>query len=401
MEYIIFMTRNEELLYNANSLYDGFKKSMKGSAWKEQPQRFEMNLLSEISKLQKELKAKTYKTSPTSDFIVNERGKTRKITGIQMRDRVVRHSLCDEVLLPQLKKHLIYDNGASLKKKGIKFTRNRLDKHLHKYFREHGSNDGYILLMDFSKFYDNIDHKKALVEIAKNIKDDYVMWLLSLIFDDFKVDVSYMSAEEYKNCINKKFDSLEYYHNNYPKCGDKYMRKSIDIGDQVSQVVGIYYPTRIDTYVKYVKGFKYYGRYMDDSYVICESKEKLKQLLSEIEKLSREMGLFINTKKTHIAKLSDTFKFLQIKYFVTDTGKVVKRINPKRVTAMRRKLKKLQLKVHEGVLTYGYVFHVYWSWMNNYAPLMSKIQRKHMIELYNKLFVFDDFGNEPGGKHEN
>ena len=196
MEYIIFMTRNEKLLYNANSLYDGFKKSMKGSAWKEQPQRFEMNLLSEISKLQKELKAKTYKTSPTSDFIVNERGKTRKITGIQMRDRVVRHSLCDEVLLPQLKKHLIYDNGASLKKKGIKFTRNRLDKHLHKYFREHGSNDGYILLMDFSKFYDNIDHKKALVEIAKNIKDDYVMWLLSLIFDDFKVDVSYMSAEE-------------------------------------------------------------------------------------------------------------------------------------------------------------------------------------------------------------
>lgn len=385
------MISNEELIYNANSLYDGFKKSMENSDWKEQPQRFEMNLLSEISKLQKELKTRTYKTSPSSDFIINERGKTRKITGLQIRDRIVRHTLCDNVLLPQLRKYLIYDNGASLTGKGISFTRDRLDKHLHDYYHEHGSNKGYILLMDYSKFYDNIDHEKVLAEITKKIKDEYVLWLLSLIFEDFKVDVSYMSDKEYKNCLNEKFNSIEYLQNNYPKKGEKYMRKSINIGDQVSQVIGIYYPTRIDTYIKYVKGFKYYGRYMDDSYVICESKEKLQQLLSEIEKLSREMGLFINIKKTHIVKLSDTFKFLQIKYFVTDTGKVVKRVNPKRVTAMRRKLKKLQLKVHDGMLTYDYVFQVYWSWMNNYAPLMSKIQRKHMIELYDRLFVFDNF----------
>lgn len=41
------------------------------------------------------------------------------------------------------------------------------------------------------------------------------------------------------------------------------MRKSVGIGSQISQISGVYYPTRIDNYCKIVKGMKYYGRYMD------------------------------------------------------------------------------------------------------------------------------------------
>ena len=46
------------------------------------------------------------------------------------------------------------------------------------------------------------------------------------------------------------------------------MSKSIDIGDQLSQVIGICYPHSIDNYIKYVRGQKFYGRYMDDWYIM-------------------------------------------------------------------------------------------------------------------------------------
>ncbi len=57
------------------------------------------------------------------------------------------------------------------------------------------------------------------------------------------------------------FNKLEY--RNIPKkklTGKKWIEKSVNIGDQLSQVIGIYYPYRIDNYVKYVRSQKFYGR---------------------------------------------------------------------------------------------------------------------------------------------
>ena len=69
-----------------NVLYDAFLASMKGSAWKEEPQKFEINFLSEIVKLKQELETREYKTMPGSEFTLNERGKIRHIHGGRMRD---------------------------------------------------------------------------------------------------------------------------------------------------------------------------------------------------------------------------------------------------------------------------------------------------------------------------
>ena len=92
---------------DANSLYDAFYKSMRGSAWKQSVQRFEVNLPYEIAKLQKELKERTFQFSNESTFILHERGKVRVVHGETIRDRVVSHALCDEVLTPYIKKYLI------------------------------------------------------------------------------------------------------------------------------------------------------------------------------------------------------------------------------------------------------------------------------------------------------
>lgn len=377
----------EEIVCDANNLYRAYKTSIKSSKWKESTQKFMMNFLRYIFEIQDDIINRTLKNGPTQEFTLYERGRVRPITSIQIRDRIVRHTLCDEILLPEVRKHIIYDNCASIKGRGISQQRKRFEIHLHKYYELYG-NDGWIIFGDFSKFYDNIIHEIAKKELLKLFNDDeFIDWLLTLIFDGFKIDVSYMSDEEFDQCYETLFNKLDY--RDIPKeklTGEKWMYKSVNIGDQLSQVIGIFYPNRIDTYVKYVRGQKFYGRYMDDWYIMNPSKSELEDLLRCITEIAKEYGIHINQKKTRIVKISSTYKFLQVRYTLTKDGKVIKRINPKRVVTMRRKLKKLAIKVKEGEVPYENVENMFRSWMGSHYKLLSRTQRKNLIKLYEELF---------------
>lgn len=376
------------MLCNANLYLDAFNKCKKGSIWKESVQRYEMNLLKNIDQQITAVQNSTYEQKPFNEFTLNERGKTRKIKAIHIEDRVVLRNLCDNILAPGIKKYLIYDNGASIKGKGIHFTRQRFETHLHKYYRKHGSNEGYILLMDFTKFFDNIQHSKLINEYGKRLHDKDLIEFLAQIINAFHIDVSYMDDNEYKYCLNSVYNALEYAKiNKSLLTGKKYMDKSVGIGSQISQISGLLYPTRIDNYCKIVKGLKYYGRYMDDTYVIHESKEYLKQLLKEITEICNEYGIFINQKKTQIVKLTKTFTFLKVRYNLTETGKVIRRINKDSVTRERRKLKKFRKMLDENRITYKEIQEQYNSWRGNLKYYSAHNVMKNMDRLFNELFI--------------
>ena len=142
----------------------------------------------------------------------------------------------------------------------------------------------------------------------------------------------------------------------------------------------IAYPIPIDNYIKIVKGVKFYGRYMDDSYVIHRDKEFLKGLLIEIVEIAHDLGITVNLRKTRICKLSEMWRFLQIQYSLTDTGRVIHKIHPKRLTGMRRKAKKLALILSEKDFDDWFR-----SWFNGHCHYMSKLQRSNMLDLCKKL----------------
>lgn len=257
--------------------------------------------------------------------------------------------------------------------------------------------------------YTNLDYYQNMYD--KETLDKYILWLADYTGNpDVKctyqqytssgkvpgingnVDMNYFfgekqEEEQMRKTAQDTFNKLEY--RNIPESkltGEKWMEKSVNIGDQLSQVIGIYYPYRIDNYVKYVRSQKFYGRYMDDWYIMNPSKEELLDLLDHIHQIAEEYGIHINRKKTRIVKISSTYKFLQIKYSLTDSGKVIKRINPKRVTAMRRKLKRLAVKVKNEEISYENVENMFRSWMGGFYKLLSKEQRKNLIGLYEDLF---------------
>lgn len=376
-----------EKYIDLNNLYKAYLQSKKSSSWKPQVQMYEMDYLAKIVATSNELESHAYHAKKGSSFTISERGKKRNIRSNPFSDRVIRRCFCDNCLIPELKKYLIHDNGAALCGKGISFTRRRFEQHLHEYYRKYGTNEGYILLMDFSKYYDNIRHDKLMEAIVKHIQNPEELWLLGKILDNFKVDVSYLNEEQYNNCLNMKFNGEKQARLN-PKylTGQKFMAKSLAIGDQASQICSIYFPTQIDNYCKIVRSIRWYGRYMDDSYIISNDKQFLHEMLDKITDTASELGIFINHKKTHIMKINHFFTWLKLRYKLTETGHLVIKVNPKTVTRERCKLKKYRKMVDEGRIPLIDVQNSFKSWLGTYNKLLSYRTKNNMKALYKDLF---------------
>lgn len=380
-------TDKEDIVLDANVLYESYKMALKASPMKALTQKFEIDWLHNIAKIKEELESGRYVPAKKTEFIIRERGKVRLIRASPMRDKVVQHALCDYVLLPAIRPKIIYDNYASLKHRGISMARKRFELMIHRFYRKHKTNQGYILLMDFSGYYDNLRHDLVRASVGRLINGPVSKKLFDSIVDSCKQDVSFLSDDEIARAYEGKYKALDYA--NVPKelrTGKKWLYKGMDIGDQIAQAVAIYFPTPIDYYMKIVRGEKYYGRYMDDSNDIHISKQHLIDALREVKVIAASQGIILNDKKVKILPLSKTFTYLQVKYFLTPSGRLVKRINPKRLTAMRRKLKKLHKMMLAGRRKFESIYHLYNSWRKDYFRLMSKAQRRNMETLYNSLF---------------
>ncbi len=378
-----------EIIADANNLYEAFNKAKSGSIYKDSVKRYRLNILKEINKSRKKILSGQYVLDKTNNFKISERGKTRYIKSNTVSDRVVLRSICDNFLIPKLTPYLIYDNGASLEGRGESHTRKRLETHLHRYYRKHGR-DGYILLIDFSKFFDNIRHDIIIKMLQDKIGDSDALNIVIDIIRSFKIDVSYMNNDEYSNCMNVLFNSLEYAEiDESLLTGTKWMGKSLGIGNQVSQILGVFYTYPIDNYCKIVCGIKEYAKYMDDIYIIHHDKKFLQDLLIMIEKIAyEELGLFINKKKSHIVKLTHQFTFMNRQYLLTESGKVVTNLTRKTVTRERRRLKKYENLLNNNKIEYDKIEEIYKSRRGSLKTVKySKRSVNTLDTIYNKKFI--------------
>lgn len=293
-----------EDIFSYKNLYHSGKLCCKGVNWKTSTQLYHNNIITNTVKLEKSLKDGTFRSKGFTEFDLCERGKMRHIRSVHISERVVQRTLCDKAIIPTFMPALIYDNGASMKNKGIDFTLNRVTCHLQRHYRKYGS-DGYILLYDFSSYFDNAKHEPVKQELDKRIHDVKTIKLANYFLDAFG-DVGY------------------------------------GLGSQISQIAAIMLPNKLDHFIKEELKIKGYARYMDDGYLIHHNKPYLKQCLKEIVKICDELGVILNPKKVKIKKLSDGFDFLKVRFKLTETGKVVRKMNYESIKSMRRKLKKFK-----------------------------------------------------------
>ena len=230
-------------VFSFENLYRAYEKSTNGVKWKLSTQNFMVNACCRIARIRNKILNETYKNQPMRFFTICERGKSRNISALSFQDRVVHKCFCENYLTPLLSKSLIYDSGATIKGKGLSFTRKRVITHLQKYFRKYG-NCGYVLKIDFHNYFESINHEILGNKLRKYIKDE----------DMFNLCMNFIA-------LNKQ---------------------GLGLGSQVSQIIAMFYLNEIDHMIKEKLHCKYYGRYMDDLYIIEKSKRKLFHCLKNI-----------------------------------------------------------------------------------------------------------------------
>ena len=162
------------------------------------------------------------------------------------------------------------------------------------------------------------------------------------------------------------------------------------IGPEDSQIFAIAFPNAIDHLIKDQWRQRYYNRYMDDSYIIFKTKEEAREYLQLLIAEYEKWGIVVNPRKTQIVKLSHGFTFLKTKYYLTETGKVIKKPDHKAIVRERRKLKKQKHLYDAGEMTLEQVSQSYMSWRGS----MKSRNAYRSIHSMDKLF-YALFGTTP------
>jgi len=303
------IAKYEEIISYEN-LYKAWKLAKCGKGSKGEAIRFGLNLGENLWRLHDELEQKTYMPGSYYHFTIYE-PKLREVYALTFPGRVVQHSICDNALRPWMEPRLIYDCAACRVGKGTHFAMDRLSGFLRDFYKKHGT-EGFILKCDIRKYFDNIDHDILKQKLRK--------------FPE-------------KDILNLMFRFLDAYH------GDT--GKGIPLGNQSSQWFAIYYLDGIDRLVKERLHIKYYTRYMDDFLLIHEDKTYLQHCLKEIRSACGELKLELN-EKTYIFPLSQGVDYLGFHFYLTETGKVVRRLRSSNKRRFKRKLHGLRRLYEKG-----------------------------------------------------
>ena len=297
-------------LFSFKNLYNSYLKCCKGVNWKTSTKNFRMRAIQKISELHEKLINKKYKSNGFSEFNITERGKTRQVKAVHISERIVQKCMCDYWLCPLLSKRLIYDNGATLKGKGLSFALKRTKCHLQRYWRKYGTG-GYVLTFDFSKFFDSIDHERLKSKIAKLTTDTDIFDLYCQLIDNFG-------------------------------------QKGLGLGSQISQISALFYLSDIDHAIKERLKCKYYLRYMDDGFIIESDKTRLENIRLELIVLSEAENMPLNANKTKIERLVD-FKFLKRHWTITRRGYVKMKPFHQTLLRLKRRFDKIRTKAAKTI----------------------------------------------------
>ena len=330
-----------EKVTDFENMYRAYRRSRRGKGYKKSAARFGAMALDGINTLIDQLKNGTYTVSEYNEFKVYE-PKERVIQTSSFKDKVVQHCICDNVIMPRLAEIFIYDNCAAQKGKGTLFGLDRLRDQMLGFYKRYG-HAGYILKCDVKKFFYNISHPQ-LKDIVRYYFDDPDVVRLCELF----------------------IDSTE--------------GKGLPLGNQINQGFALLYLDGMDKLISCELGIEYYGRYMDDFYLMHPSKEYLKYCLEVIREYLNTLELELNG-KTQIFPFKNGVDYLGFHTYVTEDGKAIRKVRNENKHNARRKYMRMARLVSAGKLDrkkFDESFRAYTNYLSkgNCYSLRCKLERE-------------------------
>lgn len=341
-----------ENMISYNNILSVYKKIKNSTKNKKEVYNYELNLNQNLLDTLFSLSKSTYVFSKYNIFLVRE-PKYRLIMSESFPDKVVNHLFSKYVLSYALQSTLINSNVATRKDKGSKEAYRLFIKYTNKLIYE--KKKIYVLKIDISKYFYNINHNIMINMVNEKIKDERVLDMLKVILDttdnDYvnKTILSVVNREIYKvNKLNistiekekliKELKSIPLYRKGY----------GLPIGNMSSQILAVFFLNKVDHFIKEKLGCKYYIRYMDDLVILGNDKEKLKNIFASVSKYIESFDLNVN-KKSGIYSLSNSVNFLGYNFKVFN-NKLIIRYRSDTIKRVNKRLKNLKVYDNEMYL---------------------------------------------------
>ena len=283
------------------------KKARCGKREKKKVILLELVLEQELLQLEQGLNTCTYKHGGYNIFKIYQ-PKERLIMASEYRDRIVHQWYVTHFIKPYFVPQFINTTYACIEGRGM----HKASKDLQSAMKicKNKWKDYYILKMDVTKYFHNIDKRILWKILKRKMKDKKLLWLTREIL---------LSVEG---------------------------MLGLPLGNYTSQMFANIYLNELDQHIKHKLKCKYYFRYMDDMVILVENKEISKNILNKvIIFLEDELKLTLNS-KTRIFKDSQGVNFCGYK------------INEKRLKIrhnskirMKRKLNKYKKLLQEDKIT--------------------------------------------------
>jgi len=237
-------------------------------------------------------------------FIINVPVK-REVFAASFRDRVVHH-LIYNCISPVLERKFIYDCFSCRSCKGTRAGIERLEHHI-RSCSDNFTRPAYALKLDISGYFMNIDRELLYSQTMKMLSGEY--------YPHKEVINKLLRQAIYNNplrgCYRKgqisDWDELPHSKSMFyssPGCG-------LPIGNLTSQLFSNIYLTPLDYYVKRVLGFRHYGRYVDDFYIVHQSKDLLKKSIAPIRAyLINNLHLSLHPDKIYLQDVCNGIPYL-------------------------------------------------------------------------------------------
>lgn len=352
-------------VFSFENLYRAYRKCRKGVSWKASIQKVIVRAPIVVYQIYESLRKKKFVPKIANIFRIVERGKVRECQSTGPVERIVQKCLCDNSLVDVFRRSFVYENGACMKGKGYSFQVKDLEKNLRRYIRKYGPK-GHIMLFDFEGFYAAIWHSLIKGIMDKTYTDKDIVDLYGRMVDAFK-------TPEEKLHLRKTGEDTG---------------RGLGLGSQISMVTALNTASPIDHYVHEILSICGYGRYNDDGYLIHPDKGYLERCKQAIKMVAEKLGLKLNEKKTRICSLAH-FTWLKVRFYITETGKIIKKIPRKSIIRERRKLKRLRQRLDRGLTTMEAIWRNWVTWKAYASNFNAWHTIQDMGKLYNRLFIKD------------
>ncbi|MBR3160995.1 MAG: RNA-directed DNA polymerase [Atopobiaceae bacterium] len=328
------------------ALYDALKVCCRGVRWKDSVVGYEERGLMHSVELSELLRNGTYKISKYQRFEVME-PKRREIVAARLVDRQFQRALCDAGLYEDITEHFTADNCACQSGRGTDYAMARLKSQLGAYHRRHGD-AGWYLKCDVRHFFASIPHDVAKCAITKRVSDPMAARAVCDVIDSFGGD------------------------------------RGLGLGSQISQLTALAVLDDMDHMVRERLGVRCYVRYMDDFILVHEDKEHLRSCLDAISRHLSEIGLELNGKTT-MQPLRHGIWFLQWRFVITRTGRVLVLCNRRKIAKWKRRLAAIWSRETSGLSPNGTTRRVYECYLACLAKGDARRERGMLTAFYEDL----------------